>query len=42
VLRSHSNRLIANALSISEYTVQDHLKAIYLKTGVCSRAELPG
>ena len=42
VLRGHSNRQIANALRISEYTVQDHLKAIYLKTGVCSRAELPG
>jgi DNA-binding CsgD family transcriptional regulator len=42
VLRGRSNRQIANALRISEYTVQDHLKAIYLKTGVCSRAELPG
>lgn len=43
VLRGRSNRQIASALRISEYTVQDHLKAIYQKkTGVCSRAEFPG
>ena len=43
VLRGRSNRQIVSALRISEYTVQDQLKAIYQKkTGVCSRAELPG
>lgn len=43
VLRGRSNRQIVSALRISEYTVQDQLNAIYQKkTGVCSRAELPG
>jgi DNA-binding NarL/FixJ family response regulator len=34
-----SNREIADALSISEHTVKSHLKAIFQKTGVASRAQ---
>jgi DNA-binding NarL/FixJ family response regulator len=34
-----SNREMADALSISEHTVKSHLKSIFVKTGVASRAQ---
>jgi DNA-binding CsgD family transcriptional regulator len=37
-----STRAMAKALSISEYTVQDHLKSIFHKTGTRARGELVG
>ncbi len=40
VVAGHTNRDIASVLWLSIYTVQDHLKAIYAKLGVRSRAEL--
>ena len=40
VARGHANRTIARELRLSEYTVQDHLKAIFAKFGVASRNEL--
>jgi DNA-binding CsgD family transcriptional regulator len=35
-----STRIAARALGLSEYTLQDHLKAIFAKTSTASRAEL--
>ena len=38
--RGNSTRLAAQRLGLSEYTVQDHLKAIFTKSRTSSRAEL--
>ncbi len=40
VFRGFPTRAISDRLKIAEYTVQDHLKAIFDKTGVRSRGEL--
>ena len=40
VLKGLATRQVAGDLEISEYTVQDHLKSVFAKTGTATRGEL--
>lgn len=41
-VQGRSTQYMAHRMHLSPYTVQDHLKSIYAKTGVCSRGALVG
>ncbi|MEI7024919.1 LuxR C-terminal-related transcriptional regulator [Paenibacillus sp. y28] len=40
IMRGYSTKELARSLHITAYTVQDHLKSIFAKTGVSSRRDL--